>query len=816
MVAPVRLSRLVLSALLGLVTLGIGAPARAQSYGQYLVVLDDSGSMDGTDPKRLVVLAAHALAAALEDGDQVMLVGLNELAAGASASFRSPRELLEARDGAEGPRTLATPLAERIGRHEGQTPCRDALQNARTILDSVASAGAPQTLLLLTDGACNGGATEPAERWLGGLRAHREGRFRFVLLMRAGPERPDRQLVDYARRTGWESDVRVSFDARALVRAFAEVLSFSRGLRFDDGGRVGLERTFAGARHVRVLSLAEGGAERLDLQRVALGGASSAVSGGPTFRSPHGWAFRATTTRPDATPFALRSTTAGAEVLVIPVYGRLHVEAVIAPCGDPPPLPWDREHAVRSGQPACAFARLVGDEDAILPGRSFDFELSLCADPSCADESPMQPGADGSFQAMLGDLPLGRHERTFRAHGGALAFPVEVRRGTASVAFGVQRVARAEHPDESLAVLELGTLPRADLTPATLRFHGAYPANGRADVRCVVEGAARECFACVPREASVALQDPAQVQVDFRPSALCAAASEHGELPIDARLELVATGDAASSVGSHALPIRGLLRYAASSAIELSLAGGGHAETNAAVPAPSALSDVTASIELDASDLEVSANAGRLRADGEGRAPITLIADADECCSAGDYEGFVILRSGESELRLPLRVHVDDPGFWVCPGRKILRWTLAILGLLFLVWLVRGFLGPAQFRKGALLLWAESHDQLLRLREGDDGWRPLERFVETKRGFRRHAALHLGGARAPLPSLKRLPLDGRIEATKGGGATLIVTGGGIERFTEASGWQELSPGSHPVSNRVQLRRGEDLYLELRR
>lgn len=816
MVALVRLPRLVLSALLGLVVLGSGAPARAQSYGQYLVVLDDSGSMDGTDPKRLVVLAAHALAAALEDGDQVMLVGLNELAAGAPASFRSPRELLEGRDAAEGPRTIATPLAERIGRHEGQTPCRGALENARTILESVASAGAPQTLLVLTDGACNGGATEPADRWLGGLRAHREGRFRFVLLMRAGSERPDRQLVEYARRTGWESDVRVSFDARALVRSFAEVLSFSRGLRFDDGGRVGLERTFAGARHVRVLSLAEGGAERLGLERIALGGATTVVNGGPTFRSTHGWAFRATTTRPDATPFALRSTTAGAEVLVIPVYGRLHVEAVIAPCGDPPPLPWDREHAVRAGQPACAFARLVGDENAILPGRSFDFELSLCADPSCADASPMQPGADGSFQAMLGDLPLGRHERTFRAHGGALAFPVETRRSTASVAFGVQRVARAEHPDESLATLELGTMPRAGLTPATLRFHGAYPANARAQVRCVVERAANECFTCTPRESSVALQDPAQVQVDFRPSDLCPAASEHGELPITARLELIAIGDAESSVGSHALPIRGLLRYAASSAIELSLEGGGHAETSAAVPAPSALSDVTATIELDNSDLTLSARAGRLRADAEGRAPITLIADADECCSTGDYEGFVILRSGESELRVPLRVHVDDPGFWVCPGRKILRWTLAILGVLFLVWLVRGLLGPAQFRKGALILWAESHDQLLRLRDGDDGWRPLERFVETKRGFRRHAALHLGGPRAPLPSLKRLPLDGRIEATKGGGATLIVTGGGIERFTEASGWQELAPGSYPVSNRVQLRRGEDLYLEMRR
>ncbi|MCB9611369.1 MAG: VWA domain-containing protein [Sandaracinus sp.] len=788
----------------------------AQSYGQYLVVLDDSGSMDQTDPKRLVVLAAHALAAALEDGDQVMLVGLNELASGAPAAFRSPRELLEARDGAEGPRTLATPLAERLGRHEGQTPCRAALDHARTLLESVASAGAPQTLLMLTDGACNGGATEPAERWLGGLRAHREGRFRFVLLMRAGPERPDRQLVEYARRTGWQSDVRVSFDARALVRAFAEVLSFSRGLRFDDGGRVGLERTFAGARHVRVLSLAEGGAERLGLERLAPGGAATAIAGGPTFRSVHGWAFRGTTTAPSATPFALRSNTAGAEVLVIPVYGRLHVEAVIAPCGDAPPLPWTRERAVRAGQPACAFARLVGDEDAIHPGRSFDFELSLCNEPSCADASPMQPAEDGTFHAILGDLSLGRHERTFRAHGGALAFPVEVRRGTASVAFGVQRVARAEHPDESLTSLDVGTLPSADAPHVTLQYHGAYPGGARAEVRCVVEGAARECLRCTPAESSVALQDPAQVQLSVTASPFCPAASEHGELPIDARLELVAQGEAESSVGTHVLPIRGLLRYAASNALEVTLEGGAHDETSAEVPAPSTLEDVQARVELEGGDLVIEARAGRLRAGEGGVAPITLVTDAEECCAVGDYEGFVILGAGESELRVPLRVHVTDPGFWVCPGRKILRWTLAILGLLFVFWILRGLFGPTQFRKGALLLWAESHDQLLKLREGDDGWRPLERFVETKRGFRRNAALYLGGPRAPLPSLKRLPLDGRIEATKGGGATLIVTGSAVERFSEANGWQELAPGTYPISNRVMLRRGDELYLELRR
>ena len=58
--------------------------------------------------------------------------------------------------------------------------------------------------------------------------------------------------------------------------------------------------------------------------------------------------------------------------------------------------------------------------------------------------------------------------------------------------------------------------------------------------------------------------------------------------------------------------------------------------------------------------------------------------------------------------------------------------------------------------------------------------------------------------------------DGRIEARKGDGATLIVSGPGVERFTESKGWHELEPGEYPVSNRIVLKRGEELFLEFRR
>ncbi|MBX3250358.1 MAG: hypothetical protein KF901_24485, partial [Myxococcales bacterium] len=586
--------------------------------------------------------------------------------------------------------------------------------------------------------------------------------------------------------------------------------------RYEGGGRVGLERTFAGARRVRVLAIHEQGEPRLALERLSVGGAAAPLEGGPTYRSEHGWSFRATATTPATEPFAVRAATSGAEVLVVPVYGRLRVEAVIAPCDDDPPFPWTEERAVRAGQPACARARLVADgAETLVPGRSFDFELSLCADPGCASPTPMQPGADGTFQAVLGDLPLGRHERTFRAHGGALAFPVDARRATAAVAFGVQRVVRVDAGEGSITTLDAGTFPREAPLRVTLRFHGAYPAEARAAVRCELSGAAAECFRCAPSEAEVSLQDATQVQLSLDATPFCAAASEHGDLPLDARLVLEPLGAAASALSAFTLPIEGDLRYGALGAIELTLEGGGDAEFEARVPAPRTLEEVHARVELDGADLEVVATVGRVRAREDGTAPVRLRATSGECCAARTYDATLVLGTGESELRLPLKIHVTDPGFWVCPGRLILRIAAGVLAFLFLVWLIRGFLGPARFREGATLLFAESHDHLLALREGDDGLRPLARFVETKRGFRRNAALHLGGARAPLPSLKRLPDAGRIEATGGGGATLIVTAGGVERFTEANGWEELAPGTYPVSSRIQLRRGEELYLELR-
>lgn len=797
------------------------SPAAAQSYGQYLVILDDSGSMERSDPDRLVVMAGAALTAALDESDQVMLVGLNELASGVvnGPRFRSPSQLLEGRDGDEGNRILTDQTFARLAAFDGQTPCGQALARARAILNDVASAGAPQTLLLLTDGACNG-SLEPAPRWLGGLRAHQDDRFRFVLLVRRGSGRPARQLVSYAEGTGWSGETEVAFDARALLRAFAEVLSFSRGLTFDEGGRVGLERTFAGARSVRALAVSEAGTSPLLLERTD----GTALTGGPTYGSLFGWSLRTATFEPTPAPVAIRSTSVGAEVLVIPLYGKLEVEAILAPCGDAPALPWDHEISIRAGHPACAWARLVGDADeTIVPGQSFEFSMAVCGDEStqCTEPATMQPGSDGIFHAQLGQLTEGRHERRVRASGGALAFPVDTVRGARSVAFGIHRVTMADEPTRSVHRIELGERPIAHPERTALVLHGSFPAGSRARVECVVHGGdAGECLRCVPEAEEIELQDQLRLEVDLRATTFCQALSvghDSGEATIDADLVITPVDD--GPLLPHHLPIQATLKYPKAEWLELTLVGGGETNEEETVPAPPRPTRVTVTtvFDVDEDDLRTSAESAELAPrEGDRMARVRVRASSDECCSPETYEGIVRLEADGSVLELPARITVRDPGWWTCPGQKILRWTLAVLGVLLLLWIVRGFIRPNKFREGAVVLYAESHDALLDIKEGDDGHRPFRRFVETKRGFRRNAAFHLGGPRAPLPSLKRMPDDARFEATGGGGATLIVDRDEVvERFTESEGWQPLPKGSYPVASRITLKRGEDLYLEVR-
>ena len=130
-------------------------------------------------------------------------------------------------------------------------------------------------------------------------------------------------------------------------------------------------------------------------------------------------------------------------------------------------------------------------------------------------------------------------------------------------------------------------------------------------------------------------------------------------------------------------------------------------------------------------------------------------------------------------------------------------------------WLIRGFVSPKKFAETAVLARAESHEALSKLGEGDEDWRLVRSLESAKRGFYKPATLHLGGAKAALPSLRELPDDARIEARDQNNAALVVEAEGIETFKESTGWTPVPVGELPIGSSLVLRR-DNTYLLFRR
>jgi hypothetical protein len=823
-----------------LVLMLVPQAARAETWGQYLIVIDDSGSMDISDPERRVMLASLALVEALGDADQVMIVGLNELASGKTTpKFVSPRELLRERDGAEGKRELSDPRFVAMARHQGATPCKGALARAKTILESAAGSGTPQTLLMLTDGEC----TEPVESattWLSGLTSHAEGRFRFVLLSK--PDRGkaiDAELVRYAAATGWTGQAQIGFDVRSLLQAFADVLSFSRGLRFDDGGRVGLSRSFAGAREVRVLAISASGQAPIHLASTEHGmdRLIEPLKGGPTFHSTqYGWSLRGAKTDAKWLPITVHSDDSDVEVLVIPSYGELRVEAVIAPCGEfdgnegrpvEPPIPWTRERSVRAGQPACTWARLVGDTgNTIHPQDSFPFTLTLCEDQACTTSTAMQPGDEGTFNAQLGVFAKGRHERWFRASGGSLARPVATSRGFQSMAFGIADV-RKVGTDKVLDELDLGVMPQPNARARlALEIAGSFPAGAEADVTCELGEGAPDCFACIVLPSTIALQDPFRLDFEARARPLCPVLHEsdgHATVPATLWIRPKPGSDGKpSELPVWQMPITAELRYAVIEPQRVSATAGEETEFPLTIPAPVEGDGVTLDFAIEPTSalpegLVIEPVHARRVLDSQnaGTAEVMLRVRSTDCCEAGDYEVTLVVREGDTSLRIPVTVTIVKPSFWTCPGKQIAMGLAGLAALGFLFWLVRGFTSPAKFADAAVLVRGESHEALAKVAEGDEDWRLVRSLATAERGFYKPATIHFGGSQAALPSLRGMSDDAKIEARPNGNATLVVAAEGIEQFKESTGWQLVPVGQHPLGSSIVLRR-DGTYVQFRR
>lgn len=717
---------------LTLMLLLAGTPLLAQSSAssaetraaQFVLVIDDSGSMRETDPNRLAVFAAQALLAMLDDRDEVSLVRLNGAALGEEPPPIQPLS--------RGRKRLNELLEGGVAAYAGkETTCQSALASTRRLLDQAHRPNVAQVVLFLTDGVCT-----PAERetpdpqaFLGGLRSHGEGLFQFYLLAFESGE-VSSQLPQLAQATGGDVIPVPAGDPTALLHGFAAALSRSQGYEAElvdpSNPEIAAHR---GARRVRLLAVAPGERPDLGLSIHDLQGRSPKAGGHPgVHRYPGGappvvgipdrpgrpFRFVAMDYKPDTSPMRVSVTGAGSDwkAVAMPEYRLfLKMTAREGSCESPGRPVADR--GVETGSSVCLEADLVNESgvtvDAGLTGRDLEAFVRL----GRAD----QPGQTASVLPMVpvGEKARFRLQRNNLEKGDLVLQPVvrlnlsggqqaELRgRSVPLQVSSVDIQASLERPD-------LGRLRPGEEAVRKLRLQGVFPAvpmrlglRDRKDIpSCVTLELDGE-----PEGKPVKVTAGSEHTATLRVAPYCAPRTFRQGY--STRLLLSFEGLAAREIPisfavDHQLQVPG--------AIELKARGGRHAEE--ALPLPgNRQKDLRLIATLAGTNPETwpekhldlalgGAPVGvpfHLRRDG---GPLRLRADASPCCAAGSYPATLELRPASNEgyapgaeapepMVIPVRVAVESAGVWACWGYWIVRGLLLLLLLLAILYIVNMF-----------------------------------------------------------------------------------------------------------------------------
>ena len=715
---------------LALLLLLAAAPVLAQSSAssaetraaQFVLVVDDSGSMRETDPNRLAVFAVQALLAMLDDRDEVSLVRLNGAALGEEPP---PIQTL-----ARGRKRLNELLEGGVAAYAGkETTCRSALTSTRRLLDQAHRPNVAQVVLFLTDGVCTPKEQETPDpqAFLGGLRSHGEGLFQFYLLRFEGGE-VSPQLPQLAQATGGDVIPVPAGDPTALLHGFAAALSRSQGYEAElvdpSSPEIAAHR---GARRVRLLAVAPGESPSLGLSVHDLQGRSPKSGGRPgVHRYPGGappvagiqdrpgrpFRFVALDYQPETSPMAVRVSGAGNDwkAVAVPEY-RLFLK-MTAREGDCEPLGRPvADRGVETGSAVCLEADLVNESgvtvDAGLTGRDLEAFVRL----GRAD----QPGQAASVLPMVpvGEKARFRLQRNNLEKGDLVLQPV-VR---LNLSGGQQAELRGRSVPLQVSSVDiratldrpaLGSLRPGEEAVRKLRLQGVFPAaamrlglRDRKDIpSCVTVELDGE-----PEGKPVKVTAGSEHTATLRVAPYCAprtfrqgyatrlVLSFEGLSPRDIPISFAV---------DHQLQVPG--------AIELKARGGKRVEGALALPGnrrkdlrlTAALAGTTPETwpekHLDLV-LEGTPVGKPFTLRGNG---LRLRAGASPCCAAGSYPATLELRPASNEgyapgaeapepMVIPVRVAVESAGVWACWGFWIVRGLLLLLLLLAVLYVANMF-----------------------------------------------------------------------------------------------------------------------------
>jgi Mg-chelatase subunit ChlD len=710
---------------------GAPAPVRAQSEAreastraaQFVVVIDDSGSMQKTDPNRLAVFAAQAFLSMLDDRDEVSIVRLNGPPAGETPPPIGPL----ATNRAAMQRLLGGPIAA-YGGHN--TTCRSALAATQLLLNRAYRPNVAQVVLFLTDGACTPAETErpvPAA-FLGGLRSHEEDLFQFYLLRFLGEE-VSPELERLARQTGGDAIPIGRADPTAVLHAFATALSRSQGyeaaLLTPESPEIAAHR---GAKRVRLLAVAGGESPPLELTVHDYQGRPALALGQPRqgvhrYQNHEPFRYVALDYRPGTEPVTVRVSGAGNawKAVALPEYRLfLEMKAFEGACGAPGRLAGS---GMETGSTACFVLDLVNENGATVGGDALGRDLEAAVLMRRA-EQPAEAAVELPAETV-GDRARFRLERARMEPGDWVFQPVvhlslasgarvglrgrrrllQVASSTVTpepAALDFDRVRPGEEVTRSFALRgNIGSTPaklelrdRHDV-PSCVTFELSGKPEGVAQPVTVGQPytlALRVAPYCGPE--SLDLQAANRLRLAFEP-APGARYLPAVEIPIRFRLDYRIEP-----------PREVVVKLRGGETGEVSVPVGGNRQKDLALRA--VLPDSRQSARWPGEDLTLSfAGEGAETAGKDGAStravvlpraagtPLRLSARAARCCSAGSYRtelglvpaaaaGYARGAEPPAPLVVPVRVEIESAGLWACYGPRLLL-ALALLLLLLLI-----------------------------------------------------------------------------------------------------------------------------------
>lgn len=738
-------------ALTGSSAFGQATVSSSETRGtQFVFVIDDSRSMreklpgekhPAADPDRLSIFAVQALLSMLDPSDEATVVRLNGPRDGATPPPIEP--LSENRRRLEALLALDQPLADYAGDY---TPCRSALQATRRLLDEAQRDNFAQVVFFLTDGKCTGSDETPdPAAFLADLESHRQGLFRFYLLR--FESRPyTLQLVGLAKTTGGQEILVDGADPTGILEPFADALTRSQGYEAEllEPGETDLA-AHRGARRIRLLAIAPGEGEPLVFRIADRQGQSPNLLGRTRndihrFRSNNRtYRFATVDYRPTDSPMSVRVDGAGDDwkVVAVPEY-RLRVEMEVRQ-GTCAAQGARLRHGIESGSALCATVRLVnergrpveraglGEVDALVNFGTDAASLTPLPATESGElaeftfqRSHLDPG-DYVFEPVVSLTLPGRDEQvTFVGPQLLLqASSLRIEPVPASIDFGPLRPGEQSAPQRIVfngnfrpTEAMLGIEPGSHL-PSCITFR--------------LNGNVRETLSAGSTHTLVARMAP-----------FCGPDSFEGRHNGILRLDFLSGDDgeplpSAAQIGvsldlayrlERPEALEATLETSTGTDVGLRLGGNQSRDFELAVH----LDDPERRGAWPGDDLELgfARGEGLIRRDGElalsesasfdpttGQAALRLRLRADRCCRGGDYETVVAFLptaeaqegaySGEVEpLVLPLRVHVQGGGFWVCRGGAVLWIACALLLLLLLLYVASMFRNTTWLDRGRL------------------------------------------------------------------------------------------------------------------